>query len=82
MKQIDVVANKLREDGEITNVWAFHNGILRLSNKIRALKERGWEIEGDYIEGTKNWKYTFKNAPKKFEVRVEVRNGIPTAVLI
>lgn len=66
--QIDVVADKLKQDGEITNVWAFEHFILRLSNKIRALEALGWKFDKEksgYIEGTKNWRYVLLERPFK-----------------
>ena len=63
--QKDIVAAKLKLDGEISNVWAFEHFILRLSNKIRLLKAEGWQIDGSYIEGTKNWSYRLISAPRK-----------------
>ena len=63
--QIDFVAETLKRDGCIDNVYAFQHAILRLSNKIRALEALGWKIEGSYIEGTKNWQYRLKERPMK-----------------
>lgn len=74
--QKDVVAAKLKEDGEIDNVWAFQHYILRLSNKIRALKAEGWEIEGDYIEGTKNFNYKLVQAPTRPVYQYDLVDGV------
>ena len=32
----------------------------RLGSIICNLRQAGWEIDGDFIDGTKNFKYTYK----------------------
>lgn len=82
--QLERVKHKLQRDGFITNVECFtaHPAILRLGAIIKQLRERGWEIEGDYIEGTRNWKYILKNPPKKMSVEFIEKDGVRTAKLI
>lgn len=70
--QKQVVKSKLREDGEITNLWCIQNNIWRLGAIIHEIrKEDGWDIDGDFVEGSKNFCYTLKDAPKRI-VRMEI----------
>lgn len=62
--QKERIIEKLRVDGEVDNVWAFNHYILRLGAIIHKLRSEGWEIEGKFFEGTKNWNYTLKAEPK------------------
>jgi len=63
--QKDIVLLKLREDGEITNIYAFEHHMLRLGAIIHSLRADGLEREGSYIEGTKNFQYRWVNRPKR-----------------
>ena len=69
LTQEEIVWKKLRDDGEVTNLWAFENHILRLGAIIKKLRDKGREIEGDYIPGTKNWRYTIdlEKQPKRIK---------------
>lgn len=64
--QRQVVINKLRQEGKISNFWAFHNYILRLGDIIFRLRSEGWEIKGEYGEGgeRKNFIYTLVSEPE------------------
>lgn len=70
--QIRRVVSVLEEKGEVNNFWAFHNYILRLGAIIYVLRQRGWEIHGQFGKqkglGRKFWKnyyYSVVSAPKK-----------------
>ena len=39
------IREKLQKDGVISNIWAIDHYILRLSERIRELKEVGWNIK-------------------------------------
>lgn len=43
--QKDIVIEKLEAEGFISNVWAFHNYILRLGAIIHGLRKDGWDIK-------------------------------------
>lgn len=58
MTQRKRVEEKLRRDGEVTNLWAITNGMWRLGDIIHRMRADGWDIHGDYVEGTKNFQYT------------------------
>lgn len=75
--QKQIVWEKLRNDGEITNLWAIQNHIWRLGAVIKVLRDEGKQIDGDYLRGTKNFQYTIDLAsqPKRF-LRVDVRDGV------
>lgn len=75
--QKQIVWEKLRNDGEITNLWAIQNQIWRLGAVIKVLRDEGKEIDGDFLPGSKNFQYTINLAmqPKRF-LRVEVRDGV------
>lgn len=60
--QKDIVKGKLIADREVTNLWAIEHYILRLGAVINQIRADGWDIEGDYIPGTKNWQYRLKSA--------------------
>lgn len=49
--------------GGITNVWAVNHYILRLSARIKELRDRGYNIDGHFIKRnnrkTKVFEYTF-----------------------
>lgn len=63
--QKDIVIQLLRENGNVSNFWAFNNYILRLASIISNLRKEGWEIETEY-EGTvgkKNCKYILIKEP-------------------
>ena len=63
--QKQIVIDKLKSDGEITNLFCITNGIWRLSDIILHLRRDGYKIEGGFIEGTKNYKYSMTDFPKK-----------------
>jgi hypothetical protein len=68
MSQIRTIKKKLSEEGEVTNAWAVENNILRLGAIIHTLRRDrslNWTIKGDYIKGTKNYKYVLVNRPKR-----------------
>lgn len=48
--QLEIIKEKLLKDKVITNVWAVKNYILRLSERIRELKEDGMIIHGEFIK--------------------------------
>jgi len=55
------VKNKLIKDGFVTNWECIDKRITtRLGSIICNLRQAGWEIDGDFIDGTKNFKYTYK----------------------
>ena len=60
--QNEIIKEKLLKDGSITNAWAVRHYILRLSERIRELKEEGWNIEGAYViknnKKTKTYEYS------------------------
>lgn len=45
MTQEEVVLDKLMQEGEIDNFWAFHNYVLRLGAIIFVLRAKGYSIE-------------------------------------
>lgn len=59
------VINQLKQYGYVTNVWAFQHQILRLGAIIKKLRDKGYKIDGDYISGTKNWRYELIETAKK-----------------
>jgi helix-turn-helix protein len=59
------VLEKLKSDGEVSNVWAVQHHIFRLSERIRELKEEGYGIDAEYIPGTKTYEYTLNSRPKQ-----------------
>jgi len=63
------IIEKLNRDGEITNVWAAQNFILRLSERMRELEQLGWKFDADYvrIDGKKtgSYRYSVQDKPKK-----------------
>mgnify|MGYP001615154330 CR=1 FL=1 len=63
--QKSIIADKLKADGEVSNLWAITNNIWRLGAVIKNLRDSGWEISGDYIPGTKVWNYKLLSAPKR-----------------
>lgn len=48
--QIEIIKEKLLKDGEITNVWAVRNFILRLGARIKDLRDDGMIIHGEFIK--------------------------------
>lgn len=46
--QKEIILEKLKTDGEVSSVWAAHNFILRLSERIRELIKDGHNIETFY----------------------------------
>lgn len=65
--QKDRVWKKLCDDGEIDNLWAIEHYMLRLGALIKVLRDEGKEIDGCFIPGTKNFRYTIDlvKRPKK-----------------
>lgn len=60
------VRSKLLEDGEITNHWCIEQKLTtRLGAIIHILRLEGMEIEGGFIEGSKNFRYYLPSGPKK-----------------
>lgn len=56
------VKNKLIKDGFVTNWECIDQRItIRLGAIIFKLRQAGWKIDGDFIDGTKNFKYTYKS---------------------
>lgn len=64
--QKDVIADKLEKEGLVTNIWAFHNYILRLGAIIHSLRQDDWEIDTS-MEGPNHNQavYTLKSMPEK-----------------
>lgn len=55
------VKNKLINDGFVTNWECIDQRItIRLGAIIFKLRQAGWKIDGDFIDGTKNFKYIYK----------------------
>lgn len=79
MKQRDRITAKLKEDGEITSVWAMQHGIFRLSERIRELEEVGWSFNKSFVEidgrKTKTYRYTVADRPKRVVYDLVVRDG-------
>jgi len=48
--QKQLISDRLIRYGEVSNIWAVNNKILRLSERIRELKQRGYNIETFYKE--------------------------------
>jgi len=46
--QKQLISDRLIRYGEVSNIWAVNNKILRLSERIRELKQRGYNIETFY----------------------------------
>lgn len=59
------VIDKLLANGEITNLWAIEHHMLRLGAIIKLLRDTGWQIDGDFLPGTKNFCYRLVNRPLK-----------------
>lgn len=80
MTQKQRVAEKLKKEGSIDNFWAVENKVtLRLGAIINVLREEGWEIDGGFIPGTKNWRYTTKKKIPKFKwIEIE-KDGVKYA---
>jgi hypothetical protein len=65
LTQKECIKQKLLQDDEVTNLWAIEHRMLRLGAIIHQLRtELGWELEADFIEGTKNYCYRLVNRPK------------------
>lgn len=61
MRATNWVKNKLLKDGFVTNWECIDQRItIRLGAIIFKLRQAGWKIDGDFIDGTKNFKYTYK----------------------
>lgn len=80
MTQKDKIIAKLKKDGFADNFWAFENRVtLRLGAVINELRKDGWEIDGAYIPGTKNFKYSLKKKIPKYKwIEIE-KDGIKYA---
>ena len=54
--QKEIVLEKLKKEGKVTNFWAFNNYILRLGDIIFRLRNEGYNITTKYdgAEGRKN----------------------------
>lgn len=61
------VIDKLLSDGEVTNLWAIERHMLRLGAIIKVLRDEGWEIDGDYVQNTKNFQYKLVGRPKRMQ---------------
>lgn len=82
--QKDKVRSKLNRDGFIENFWAMDNiPTIRLGAIIHELKKEGMDIGGDYLPGTKNFRYALAGGPKP-RMRTEIieRDGIRYARLV
>lgn len=73
--QRKIVLEKLKADGEVTNVWAMQNHIFRLSERIREPKEEGYGIEAEYAEG-KTYQYTLTQKPMRIEYQPVLKEGV------
>ncbi len=62
---IEKVREQLSKKGYVTNVWAFEHYVLRLGDIIFKLRKAGWDITGNYVPKTKNWKYKLLAYPLK-----------------
>ncbi len=75
MTQLQIVANKLAKDGEVTRNWALSQFISRLSAIIYTLKyDYSWEIDGSWIsykgkDGKTYRDYKYKLLKKGKEIR-------------
>lgn len=59
MTQKERIKEILLRDGRVDNFYCIDNRItIRLGAIIERLRHEGWEITGDYLEGTKNFCYT------------------------
>lgn len=54
--QIQIIKEKLLTEGEVTNVWAVRNYILRLSAIIYDLRNEGMTIHGEYLTNKRGLK--------------------------
>lgn len=75
-----IIKEILRRDGKIDNFYCIENKITtRLAAVINLIREEdGWELEGGYIDGTKNWQYRLVDGPKRRLLRVEqvIKDGV------
>lgn len=55
------IINKLEADGEVSNLWAIDNYILRLGAIIHELRLLGWEFEGKFGKERGEEKHNWKN---------------------
>lgn len=66
--QRDRIIAKLKQDGEITNVWATQHHIFRLSERMRELQELGWQFDADFVrengKKTGTYRYVLKGQPQ------------------
>jgi hypothetical protein len=66
--QLEIVREKLHEDGEITRNWCLERYLTRLSARIEDMVHEGYQIEGSYVKTAhgKDYRYTLikKPAPK------------------
>lgn len=71
MKQRERIIEKLNADGEITSVWAVHNFIYRLSERIRELEKDGWCFAKHFVvvdgKRTQTYRYVVMQRPMKAE---------------
>ena len=63
--QRDLVVSKLREEGVVSNLWAWNNQIWRLGARIHDLRQEGWNIRTEYKNetGKKNCHYYLDGVP-------------------
>jgi len=47
------IINKLKSDGEVSNLWAIRNSIWRLGAIICDLKKKGYDFQGEYLRDKK-----------------------------
>lgn len=65
--QIEIISNKLLNEGFITNLWCINNQIWRLGARIEELRQDGWDIETIYAnrKGERNTTYKLIKSPYK-----------------
>lgn len=76
--QQDWVIKQLKNHGKVSRNDALKTYISRLGAIIFNLKERGWEIEGEWVktERGKDFVYYLKDRPKKNVSTFEIINGV------
>lgn len=85
MTQREKILAKLERDGEITQVWAMHEYIMRLSERIRELEEDGYTFSKHFVvkdgKKTKTYRYVLESKPKRVVYELEERaQGVRVAV--
>lgn len=64
MSQTRIILDKLKKEKQISNQWAFENGVWRLGARIHELRQIGYEIVTVYKneKGHRNTKYRLVEA--------------------